>query len=570
MLQSNLHAPAAASTFSEWLFARLSGGELLHTPPYSSGVNLGRLATAYARARFQIAVADSRAAECQGRDVVDVIACDLMLLPTCAPLIKPARRQPWALRSRLSSSSSRAIRCVEGRAEWPSCDAEETARPAAWCTEGKSWVTHYDSLAHHAQLVGPRLLEQAGCSSGRQGAWRNIQWKGSELLAAGAVQRCSDMAALEELLLSFDQGFLKTFNASVLPRRMGNCTTRAPVKPHCELDLAHPNTWEALRRVAMSPRNGFSCPMRNGDAVGQRARGSKRYESLQAIPTSARAEPEHLDVEVATKLASIDAPPTIAVMLLACFAPFASVQGLASQQQRNVTERVRTYQRSFKLWARRSSLPLAFVENCNGDLSRMHHLVPPSRRASVEFLSMNVRNLILEDALRTGGDLPENRPDQGIGVFLARSALQAVRTSWVIRRFVTRPNDLIFVVTARYFIPDFDTYVRSRCYSTAVLRGLRPWPRLALQNPSWRAADFDGQPRQETQVVGFVKSEVHELFEWSTHTWALDKHCFECHVTKLARERRSRWGGQQVCELPSMPLDQPTPEGSTRIVRESV
>lgn len=256
----------------------------------------------------------------------------------------------------------------------------------------------------------------------------------------------------------------------------------------------------------------------------------------------------------------------IAVILSACLHPF-----LPGLMQNSSDERRRLYESVVHSWATNTSLPVVFVENSMADLASLRRLVPPHRRATFEFLSFDVAAVVRAE----GGKSPErhrgvgelNHP--GIGAYEARSILHALRRSELLRRVATAEDDLLFSITGRYFVHDFERTVRRRCWPDAVRSGKQPWPQLALQNPSWTPWKFEGQPRQETSCLGFVRGRAFDLLGWSELGWAGRDHCFECHVSRVAREARRRWGGAEVCELPSLPIT-PTVEGSTLIKRESL
>ena len=214
--QSGLSAPAASQTFTEWLVARLGANELLETAPYSSGLNLKRMADAYASSGFGIVVMDMAAAECQEQSLEDILACRVLRLP--------CKHSPPA------------------HFDWPAP------------VRGRTFSRDFDDLKHHASIIAPHVLRGYGCVAGEKAStsdtskWAGDHMHGHALRSAGARTRCSDLQALERLLLPLDKSFLRTYTNST------DCLPRVSTTTHrvCELDLSSAATWTAIRQVAES------------------------------------------------------------------------------------------------------------------------------------------------------------------------------------------------------------------------------------------------------------------------------------------------------------------------------
>ena len=53
-------------------------------------------------------------------------------------------------------------------------------------------------------------------------------------------------------------------------------------------------------------------------------------------------------------------------------------------------------------------------------------------------------------------------------------------------------------------------------------------------------------------MIGFTRARAHDLLGWSELPWASSFACLACHLSHVVDEARSRWGGQDVCELPDV------------------
>ena len=110
-------------SLSAWLYERLSGGELLHRAPWSSSLNPGRLADAYAASGFVLTALASAGAARDGLDVTDLLACEVLHLP-----------------------------CDDrGRAAWSRYGARRT------------YESGFDSLAHSVGVALPHAMRVLGC-----------------------------------------------------------------------------------------------------------------------------------------------------------------------------------------------------------------------------------------------------------------------------------------------------------------------------------------------------------------------------------------------------------------------
>ena len=224
---ADAHAP-----FSTWLSQHLDGGSLLHQPPWSSSLNPGRLADAYASTGFRIGVISSTGARRQGRDVTDVVACDLLGVP---------------------------------------CDCGRASRWSSYVA-ARTYETRYDGVAHGMQTAIPRLMRTAGCDGPRSPQKPFGDGAADEAptvaevdalihLHGGAV-RCTDLRTFDELLAAFDASFVARYADLMLPRwdALAEDQERSHRK-YCELDLSVDATWAALRRSAEV--RGYNC----GDGV---------------------------------------------------------------------------------------------------------------------------------------------------------------------------------------------------------------------------------------------------------------------------------------------------------------
>ena len=223
----------ARTPFSTWLFEKLHDGSLLQRAPWSSALNLARLADAYAASGYKIQLVSSSGAAEDGLDVSDVVACEVLGLP-----------------------------CTAGKATWSRYGDRRT------------YETRFDSVAFSAMMAlqsshgcvlanrhhpGRALQAAPGATEGQGHAkdtMRKIAAEVPRLLVEGATKRCSDLGALETFFARFeDASLLARYGGEILHwhgRRNGS----AP-RMFCELDTSREATRAALQRMAQ--RLGYAC-----------------------------------------------------------------------------------------------------------------------------------------------------------------------------------------------------------------------------------------------------------------------------------------------------------------------
>jgi hypothetical protein len=173
------------------------------------------------------------------------------------------------------------------------------------------------------------------------------------------------------------------------------------------------------------------------------------------------------------------ARPRVFVIMTAAVNPFVNLakRGM-KQQQRNTTERREMYEQVVRHWAVASNVPVIFAENSGADLASIAAQVPPWRRERFEFLNVprHVEQLP-----------PKAKPD--VGRLEAQTILIALNSS---RLLATRcPHDLVFGVTGRYFVHDFEHLVHAKCIQNQSSATL---PLTAMQNPVWGEPNPSARP----------------------------------------------------------------------------
>lgn len=212
----------AHATFSAWLSQRLHAGNLLCKPPWSSSLNPGRLADAFAWTGFDVRVISSSGARRAGLDVSDVLACEVM-----------------------------GVACECGRAQsWSLYKAART------------YETQFHGVAHGMAAALPRLMQTAGCDPPRRGTYADARpsVQEAEELASrhGAALRCSDLHGADELLGAFDAAhLLGRYSERMLHWEAAAEARERTTRQYCELDLNSDATWAALRRSAEA--RGYNC-----------------------------------------------------------------------------------------------------------------------------------------------------------------------------------------------------------------------------------------------------------------------------------------------------------------------
>ena len=264
------------------------------------------------------------------------------------------------------------------------------------------------------------------------------------------------------------------------------------------------------------------------------------------------------------------ARPRISIILTAAVKAFINLarRGLKGQQ-RNTTERLEMYEQVVRRWAVASNVQVVFAENSGADLSTLEAAVPAWRRSRFEFLSMPYQ--------------PERLPARGrpdVGRIEARTIIGALNASKLLADRC--PHDLIFGVTGRYFVHDFEHLVNQKCLrGRGKGPGQLPLPLVTPQNPSWRFIGEGVAERshheRETSVMGFAASYAFEVLGWAVAPlpemyeeyahWSIGS---EVHLGKLVRRMEEDPALKpRICDLPSLPI-MPVKEGSSGKWRESV
>ena len=276
------------------------------------------------------------------------------------------------------------------------------------------------------------------------------------------------------------------------------------------------------------------------------------------LPASLAAVPWALPLEHAW--CAPPAKPRIFVVLTAAVQAFVNLRARGlRQQQRNQTERREMYEKVVRHWAVASNVNVIFAENSGADLASIEAQVPPWRAHRFEFLRVE----------RFAEKLPSRaRPD--VGRLEAQSIVYALNNSQLLASRC--PHDLVFGVTGRYFVHDFEHLVHDSC-----LRGRsreeQPW--VYIQKPEW--LERAGNER-ETSILGFTAAFALEVHGWAVMPLAgltFDKYVrtaigSEVHLGKLVRmmDARPPLKGR-ACDLPPLPI-LPMREGSTNKLRTSV
>ena len=258
-------ASDALAPLSAWFAARLHSGALLRSPPWSGSMNPGRLASAFETSGFRIAVISSAGVQRDGVDVTDAVACELLSTP-----------------------------CVRGKAHWSTYKRARTAE------------MHYDGVAHDMEALVPRLMHAAGCDPPpRTDSYSPPSEKESKELESvhGAVVRCSDLRALDELLAALDVPFVARFGGRMLHwDAHAEATERNAGRTYCELDLSVDATWAALRRSAEA--RGYNCG--DGRDFNDWARAAARAARQRRGGRQAHTQETHSEEEAPASTSSGD------------------------------------------------------------------------------------------------------------------------------------------------------------------------------------------------------------------------------------------------------------------------
>ena len=213
-----LAASDARAPLSHWLYSKLSDGQLLRQPPWSSSLNLGRLADAYNASGFRVIVVSMAGAQHDGVGLAESIVCEVLGTP-----------------------------CTCGRADW------SRYKPARTYESPK-----FNGVAHSLRRLLPGIMRSAGCR-GNVDTIDPSDTEVSRVLREGAVQRCSDLSALDEMLEGFDERFIHRYRESTLHWRPPR-VRRLPynTRRFCELDATREATLVAIRRV-FGEGHGLEC-----------------------------------------------------------------------------------------------------------------------------------------------------------------------------------------------------------------------------------------------------------------------------------------------------------------------
>ena len=238
------------------------------------------------------------------------------------------------------------------------------------------------------------------------------------------------------------------------------------------------------------------------------------------------------------------------VLLSATLAPFISLSNNSWSKHKNhdPAKRMAEYARSLELWANRTSMPIIFADN-SGDAERLANItggwkarLPKKRMQLVEVLNIPRSSVC-------GG--------KEIGCHEGHLVMTAVQQSQLVKSCTH-----VLKVTGRWF-PHHIESVLGMCR--------RPELRLVVQNPRWRGDPDDPKSgwRQETQVLGFDKRFIHELFGWAESKGAA---CMECHIGSKVSAWRKNANINTICDMPPLLLDTKfSPRGgSTGILRNSL
>ena len=265
------------------------------------------------------------------------------------------------------------------------------------------------------------------------------------------------------------------------------------------------------------------------------------------------------------------ARPRIFVILTATVQPFVNLhrRGMGNQQ-RNPSERRALYAEVVRRWATESNVTIVFAENSGADLAPFEAQVPQWRRGAIEFFSVErqSREAYVKSA-PPGAKYDVGRLEaQAIVDALNRSALLAQRC----------PNDLVFKVTGRYFIHEFERTVRDRCLRRGNAHGAdgaSGLPLILHQQPDWEKQRGPGE--LETMCMGFAARFALAVLGWAVtppaRTLAVFRETQVFSERRLAevvnRMARTPSLSGRVCPLGPLPV-MPVREGSSGVLRSSI
>jgi len=317
-----------------------------------------------------------------------------------------------------------------------------------------------------------------------------------------------------------------------------------------QLLQAHVNLSQTLP-VADAPCN-WQCYLDNYADL-QKAFGSNQSKAKSHYQTSGQKEGRNCRCDtsaVAVAAADSSGRHVWCVLLSATLDPFISLSNNSWSKHKNhdPAKRMAEYARSLELWANRTSMPIIFADN-SGDAERLANItggwkarLPKKRMQLVEVLNIPRSSVC-------GG--------KEIGCHEGHLVMTAVQQSQLVKSCTH-----VLKVTGRWF-PHHIESVLGMCR--------RPELRLVVQNPRWRGDPDNPKSgwRQETQVLGFNKRFIHELFGWAESNGAA---CMECHIGSKVSAWRKNANINTICDMPPLLLDTKfSPrEGSTGQLRNSL
>lgn len=227
-------------------------------------------------------------------------------------------------------------------------------------------------------------------------------------------------------------------------------------------------------------------------------------------------------------------------------------------------------------WATRSNLPILFLENSGSNLDSLRQQVPLDRKEPFAFLSIpraTPANLtILHDGRASSRQVRNDPDDNTLGHAETRMMREALKIS-LVNVLSACPSPMLLKVTGRFFVPELERIVRTRCLQRA--SSLRaPPPVLMLQSTrhprsgphDWRSESWASDPSNlESQVVGFTPTVAKRLFDEILRSPGSHA-SFETGLSAAVAHFKSTFQERRICWLPRMPID-PTREGSSGVER---
>lgn len=144
---------------------------------------------------------------------------------------------------------------------------------------------------------------------------------------------------------------------------------------------------------------------------------------------------------------------------------------VAYTKQRDIKERLHTYVKSIKQWLTKTTLPIIIVENSGYIFTELNELIH-QYKDRIEFISFNenensafnkLYEFLIEKNKNHKDKLIKNKNGKGLHEIFAIQ--YAVHHSKLIKKCTH-----IIKVTGRYFIPNFEEYVKTIPYSCKAIR----------------------------------------------------------------------------------------------------